>query len=347
MDMRTGLLKLTLLAVLCGLAAPCKAQDAPQGEEKVVIAYVFTKNAPLPDPSYLTHINYAFAHVSDSYDGVRIDMPRRLRQIVKLKKQAPGLKVLLSIGGWGSGRFSEMAADSLNRTSFARACKKIVRRYRLDGIDIDWEYPTTSVAKISSSPEDTENYTKLMRDLRAALGDGKLLSHAVVSSARFMDYVAVDQYVDFTNVMTYDMGWPPYHNSPLYRSPRTDPTSGSVSESILHFIELGLSPEKIVLGLSFGGHGVKGFRRPKDVTMIKDTDEYYLHWDDEAQVPYLTDSKTGEYVYGFENTESLRLKCEFAKELGLKGCMYWQYYGDNAAGDLRRTVYQTLNSELL
>lgn len=333
---------MAFIAVFAGIVVSGIAQVKPK-DEKVVIAYVFNKKAPLPDPSYLTHINYAFGHVNDTFNGVRIDEPKRLKQIVKLKKQAPGLKVLLSIGGWGSGRFSEMAADPKNRASFAKACKKIVRRYRLDGIDIDWEYPTTSVAKISSSPEDTENYTLLMRDLRAALGPKKLLTHAVVSSARFMDYVAVDQYVDFTNVMTYDMGWPPYHNTPFLRSKYSDPTSGSVAESILHFIELGLRPEKIVLGLAFGGHGVKGLQRPRDVTQITDTEQYLLKWDEDAQVPYLIDRNTGEYLLGFENLESLRIKCKFAKDLGLKGCMYWQYYGDNAAGDLRRTVYQTLN----
>ena len=42
--------------------------------------------------------------------------------MVELKKQKPDLNVLLSIGGWGSGRFSEMAANEKYRKAFAKDC---------------------------------------------------------------------------------------------------------------------------------------------------------------------------------------------------------------------------------
>ena len=96
-----------------------------------------------------------------------------MRQIVDLRKQKPELKVLLSIGGWGSGRFSEMAANDEYRRAFAADCARVVKEFALDGIDIDWEYPTSSMANISSSPDDTENFTLLMQDIRAAIGNEK------------------------------------------------------------------------------------------------------------------------------------------------------------------------------
>ena len=68
-----------------------------------------------------------------------------MRQIVDLRKQKPELKVLLSIGGWGSGRFSEMAANDEYRRAFAADCDRVVKEFALDGIDIDWEYPTSSI----------------------------------------------------------------------------------------------------------------------------------------------------------------------------------------------------------
>ena len=134
------------------------------------MAYVTSWTDEIPDPSHMTHINYAFGHVNDSFNGVRVDNPDRLRSIVALKKQNPALKVLVSVGGWGSGRFSEMAADPKNRKAFANSCKKLVKDFNLDGIDIDWEYPTSSAAGISSSPADTDNFSALMHDLRKALG---------------------------------------------------------------------------------------------------------------------------------------------------------------------------------
>ena len=54
----------------------------------VVAAYVTGWNAdmPIPDCSVLTHINYAFGNVNKTYDGVTIQHPERLRQLVELKK---------------------------------------------------------------------------------------------------------------------------------------------------------------------------------------------------------------------------------------------------------------------
>ena len=51
-----------------------------------------------------------------------------------------------------------------------------MKEYGLDGIDIDWEYPTSNAAGISSSPDDTKNFTLLMRDIRKAIGPKKLLT---------------------------------------------------------------------------------------------------------------------------------------------------------------------------
>ena len=165
---RTGRIILSMW-VLLAFCLFGNAQRA-DSDKKIVVAYVTAWSKIMPDSKMMTHINYAFGHVNDTFDGVRVDNPDRLKQIAALKKENPELKVLLSIGGWGSGRFSEMAADQKFRKSFAKDCQRIVKEFKLDGIDIDWEYPTSSAAKISSSPQDTENFTLLMRDIRKAIG---------------------------------------------------------------------------------------------------------------------------------------------------------------------------------
>lgn len=161
-----------VLLASCG-SAKSGESTADSLNSKVIVAYVTSWSDVMPDPQYMTHINYAFGHVNESFNGVKIDNEERLKQIVDLKKQKPELKVLLSIGGWGSGRFSEMAANEEFRQAFARDCDRVVKEFGLDGIDIDWEYPTSSMADISSSPGDTENFTLLMRDIRSAIGDRK------------------------------------------------------------------------------------------------------------------------------------------------------------------------------
>lgn len=335
---------LALMPVACRQTASAPEVETRHGDpsEKVLVAYVYNTRE-MPDATYLTHINYAFGHVSETFDSVYIPDPDDLHRIVGVRKIYPHVKVMLSIGGWGSGRFSEMVTDPALRESFAADCKRVVDEYGLDGIDIDWEYPTSSSAGISSAPTDTDNYTLLMRDIRAAIGPDKLLTQATVASAKFIDFKAVNEYVDFTNAMTYDLGWAPYHNATLHRSELTQPDQCSVEEGILMHLEAGVPAEKLVLGMPFYGHGEEGFPRRIDCSKAHLLPGYTPHWDPVGQVPYLTNDETGAFAFGYENEKSLYLKAQFALQKGLKGAMYWAYNGDNAAGDFRRTVYQTLN----
>lgn len=335
---------LAIFALLLFLLVSCSGTREWEGlhpADKVMIAYVTSWSKHEVDPLYLTHINYAFAHVDSTFDRVRVDNPSRLESVVKLKKRYPYLKVLLSIGGWGSGNFSEMAADSSLRWAFAQDCKRCIEQYNLDGIDIDWEYPTTGMAKISYSENDTENYTKLMRDIRGAIGDDKLLTHATSATAKYIDHKSVDKYIDFTNVMAYDLGWAPYHNSPLY--PTVHMETMCVDDAVKAHIQAGVPPEKLVMGLAFYGRGKKGFPRQRDLTQAHLAEgNYTFCWDSAGQVPYIVD-ESGELVFGYENETSLALKAEYIRKHNLKGAMYWSYSGDNAAGDLRRCVFKVLN----
>ena len=82
-----------LLALVMGLLISCQhSTQTSTSKDKVVIAYVTSWSEVMPDPSLVTHINYAFGHVTDSFNGVRINNEERLRQIVALKEQAPQLK---------------------------------------------------------------------------------------------------------------------------------------------------------------------------------------------------------------------------------------------------------------
>lgn len=243
--------------VSCGSVKSGEEVVAASRDSKVVVAYVTSWSEVMPDPQYMTHINYAFGHVNESFNGVKIDNEERLRQIVDLRKQKPELKVLLSIGGWGSGRFSEMAANDEYRRAFAADCDRVVKEFALDGIDIDWEYPTSSMANISSSPDDTENFTLLMQDIRAAIGNEKELTLATVASARYIDFKAILPSVDFVNIMAYDMASAPKHHSALYPSGH----SGDITSdgAVTAHLKAGVPPSKLVMGMPFYGRGGDGY----------------------------------------------------------------------------------------
>ena len=324
-------------AVLLSLTADGKKQ---QQDNTVIVAYVTSWTNEVPDPSTMTHINYAFGHVNDTFDGVRIDNPDRLRMIVGLKAQNPALRVMLSVGGWGSGRFSEMAATKENRMAFARDCKRVVEEFGLDGIDIDWEYPTQSSAKISSSPQDTENFTLLMRDLRKVLGKQRLVTAATVCNANYIDFRSCIQYMDLVNVMAYDMGNAPKHHAALFPSPHAGYCTSS--QAVEAHLKAGVPREKLVMGVPFYGKGKRddeGLREYRRTGRLPEG--YAHHWDDEGRFPYITNAQ-GEFVWGYENARSLAEKCQYILDNHLRGGMYWDYASDTPQGDERRTLYLSL-----
>ncbi len=319
-----------LLAVGVTLMASNHKDNGP-----VVAAYVtgWNETMELPDCSVLTHINYAFGNVNKTYDGVVIQRPDRLRQLVELKKDHK-IYIVLSIGGWTAGGFSEMASTDKRRKAFARDCKRIVKEYGLDGIDIDWEYPSSSEAGISSSPADIDNFTSLMRELRKALGKSYLLSCATIAGARYVDFRAIEPYVDLVNIMMYDVGNPPYHHAALYRSEM----SGRVTEqeALQAHVDAGMPVNKLVLGVPFYGRSVQDFGDTSYGAQIKRTDVTRM-WDDVAKVPYLI--KDGVFVCTYEDAESLAWKCKFINETGMRGAMYWEYRCDDEVGTLRKAVW--------
>ena len=321
---------LLCLALMLDLLGPVSAQ-------RLVVAYVGAGSDVMPDMRLMTHIDYAFGHVNETFNGIRISRPERLEAIVAAKGD---VKVCLSIGGWGSGRFSEMAATEAGRKAFALDCARVIRQYNLDGIDLDWEYPTSSAAGISSSPEDTENFTLLMKEIRSAIGPDMLLTLASAASAKFIDFEAILPVIDWVNVMSYDMGRPPRHNAALRRSPN----AGFTMEGALErHLAAGIPKEKIVMGMPFYGHGNR--KDYPDYVDYKDQKppKEGLHevWDDVAKIPYYADAD-GRMVLGFDNVRSIRAKCEFILSRGVLGGMYWEYSCDNEALDLSRTVAECL-----
>jgi chitinase len=127
--------------LLIGFGAATASVSA--GEMPRIIAYVRDGTpAASIHPEKLTHINFAFARI-DADGDVVLPHPGaagQLEQLRGLKARNPGLKVLLSVGGWTADGFSDAALTAGSRLRFANSAVAVLREHALDGIDLDWEY---------------------------------------------------------------------------------------------------------------------------------------------------------------------------------------------------------------
>lgn len=309
--------------------------------KRVVAAYVTPHHNDIPSAEYVTHVNYAFGLIKPgTFDSVYIRRIPELKEMVALKEKNPQLKVILSIGGWTAGGFSEMASDEGRRSRFIADCAKKCEEYNLDGIDIDWEYPGSSAAGIKSSPDDRDNFTLLIKGLKETLGKKKLVTYASDAWGKHVNWKDVIKYLDFVNVMVYDMGRPPYHNAALYPS---EMSRFSVQQAIQAHLDAGVPANKIVLGIPFYGHGAVKLGAEDYVGFdeVYNFDKYEHKWDSVAMVPYIV-NKEGKMLVTYDDEESIKLKCDYALRMGVLGVMYWEYRYDDADETLTRLTYETI-----
>jgi len=129
----------------------------------------------------LTHINYAFANCVDGevifgtdkdlIDDAQLNA-RDLENLQKLKDINPNLKILISVGGWTwSKNFSDAALTEESREKFARSAVDFLVRYKLDGVDLDWEYPGQIGDGNIFRKEDRENFTLMLKRTRELLDE--------------------------------------------------------------------------------------------------------------------------------------------------------------------------------
>lgn len=326
------------------------------GQSPVLITYAGGYRGNLIDTrkieaKRLTHLLYAFANVR--HHQAVLDYPKtdpvNLRRLVALKQVNPGLKVLLSVGGLGwSGNFSDMALTEAGRRTFASSCLALVQRYRLDGIDIDWEFPGyRGEGGNKYRAEDKHNYTLLFKTLRAVMGNSYLLTTAVDGWAtHFLPHSEMDQVARYTNyicLMTYNFnsnGLAGGHY--LYSPPGWDP-AGSVDGAVKGFLAAGVPKNKLVIGAGFFPAALQmKSADPNDrrylkkiafrgglsrVKKLAGKQGYRPYWDSVAKAPYLFHAHDHIRI-AYEDTASVRAKWQYIHKQGLAGLMYWDYFSD-------------------
>jgi chitinase len=368
------------LWVLSLLAMTVTTPAAAAGTTPVphrIVAYVTGWSPPAPiDTTRITHVNFAFALIDeDGRAQVHAGAAQaRLGDVVALRREHPDLRVLVSIGGWGADGFSDAALSDASRRRFADSTVELLRRYDLDGIDIDWEYPGQDMAGIKARPEDRVNFTLLLATLRRHLdaesrrvarpGNRQYLLTIASADREYFEHVEMPRlhrYVDWINVMAYDfynsLTRTTGHHAGLYRAATAPLTDRWADASIRQHLQAGVPPAKLVLGVAFYGRrfegvgpGREGLNEPYEqygsdhayaelVQRYIDRDGYVRHWDGQARAPWLWNAARRSFVT-YDDPESIREKARYARRLG--GVMFWELSQDTPDGTLLRAISEGL-----
>jgi chitinase len=313
------LIALSLLLGLTAVPLPAQADTSTHDRFKRVAYFiqwgVYARNYHVKDmdtsgaAAKLTHINYAFGFVNpegacysadpwadwqrpvpaeQSVDGVA-DEPGQalngnLNQLRKLKAKHPGLKALISLGGWtGSKYFSDAVLTPESRAELARSCVDLWLRGNLpglepgagagvfDGIDLDWEWPGSAGAEGNViRPEDKRNFTLFVEELRRQLtafsAEAQLTAFLPAAAAKIdsgFEVRRVFKQLDFATVQGYDLrgNWETRtgHNGNLFTD-RRDPNEVrySVDQTVRDYRERGAPARKLVIGVPAYGQGWTG-----------------------------------------------------------------------------------------
>lgn len=317
----------------------------------------------------LTHILYAFANVKpdsgevylsdlwadqdihypgDSWNDVGNNLYGNFKAIYNLKKQNRHLKVLLSIGGWTySPSFHPVVVNPALRAKFVESSVKLLEDYGLDGLDVDYEYP--------SDDSQALGYVALLEEMRTALdkhaekkGSGCkfLLSIAAPcgpDNYKKLHVAAMDKSLDFWNLMAYDFSgsWDPIanHQANLHGG------AISASASVDWYISQGVKRDKIVLGIPLYGRSFLNTQGPGTAfsgmgqgTWESGVYDYRalplpgstLHHDEKAGASWTYDNAKKEMV-SFDSEGIAKLKGHYIKKENLGGSMFWELSGDKGS----------------
>ena len=349
------------LLIIVSLSNQVAAQ-APPGFR--VVGYYSGSAPPIDsfDTYELTHLIFGFGHLK----GNRLSIgsaadSATIKSMVQQKRTNPGLKVMLSLGGWGGCETcSDVFNSSTGRAEFVQSVSELTAYFGTDGIDLDWEYPAIKgVPGHTFRIEDKDNFTALVRDLRNANGPEFELSFAAGGFTEYInssiDWKEVVRYTDFINVMTYDLvhGYSTVsgHHTPLYSTPQQ---TESTDHAVQLLLNAGVPSDQIVIGAAFYGRFFKvdasqkvdlympakfshafSFHSMNDSLSV--SNGFQKRWDGDAFAPYAI-NESRRLVATYDDRLSIGLKMEYAVAHKLGGIMFWQLVDDRTRGGLLATI---------
>ncbi|MCQ2288832.1 MAG: glycosyl hydrolase family 18 protein [Muribaculaceae bacterium] len=328
--------------------------------DRICLAYAPYYRSQLPRADIVTHICFSAAEVyvrNNVYQRFKIQGDNNtsaMSKVLALKQQNPNLKVLLSFthtvvnsDNRQDGGFSAIAATESNRIKFAQDCLEYMRKWNLDGIDLDWEMPGLSWSGAACDPaNDTDNFTLLVKQMRETFGTDYLITLAgyVMNKRRttdgwkYFDLQAIKPYIDWVNIMTYDLDDASGGHRGFNSAVRSSTSYWDIDRTIAEYQSAGYDASHMVLGIPF--YLRHSFETSPSAIDYRDFHRYaesvgynFNNWDDDAMCPYAT--LDGVFFGSYDNVVSIAAKGERYVGTGIvRGFMYW----DAGADDIDYTL---------
>lgn len=343
----------------CSADACSKKKELPATH--LTAAYVMDRNGLIfrdEDAPYLHQLNFSFALVANGIvNGVHWQNIDAYKSFVA---RHPHILPVVSVGGWGADGFSQAAATAEGRSLFVASTLELMQKHGFWGVDIDWEYPCCDMAGIAASPNDRENFTLLMQELRQGLdrltaqdGRKRLLACALGASPSLVeniDCVAIGQLADQINLMTYDLysGGVCCHHTALYAGSSDYPLCADLA--VKTYTEAGIPAERIMVGCAMyarlyeaaDGQPPRPFAPSPDngsrtvpYRVFKKDPDCTMLFDEAAQAAYAVCG--GSYLT-CDSERSIAAKRAYVQQNGLMGLMCWEY-GSDLEGQLLRAMH--------
>ena len=269
---------------------------------------------------------------------------------IREEASANGTKILLAVKSFDNETIDNITSNPNSTNYLIKQLLNIIKKYSLDGINIDFEYITDSDVKFPTSKylngfleEISQNLKKENPEIIISID---VNATAVLNDNAF-NMTRIGRAVDQVIIMAYDYRG---QNSifagpvaPLYG----EQNEHSIWESV-HALSGRVEGEKIILAIPFYGYewqtvsennkssvipqsgALATYKRVKE--LLKERNDVKKHWDNIAKSPWLTYRQYGEIkqIY-YEDERSIVEKIKFAKEKKLGGVAFWAlgYEGNN------------------
>ena len=273
---------------------------------KPVLGFYASWSPPTVQWTKITHLMFAFIFPGTSGTVTGNAVPSSLVSAA----HAAGVKVIASVGGANDFRnFSGVAANASYRANFATSLKTYITTNNIDGVDIDWEYPTGA--------QDSANFTLLLAAVRNAIGTSKILTVDLPPTGEKGQWISKSalSICDFYNVMAYDF-------TGAFEGSLVGQHS-SYSQAILgvlYWKNRGVPKEKVVLGVPFYGKDFNSGGNGVDYNNIM------------ASNPNLSPDADSVGKTWFNGVTTMTKKATYVALNGYGGIMIWQLGGDVSSG---------------